>query len=178
MLRLHEGHQGIERCRMRAKTLVWWPSLSKELTETVAQCIVCRKYSTMHREPLMTTPLPDYPWQVVGSDLFWLKGEQYLLVVDYFSRFPEVVKMSSTVSASVISVLKSLFARYGIPEVFRSDNGPQYSSEEFSRFLKSLGVHHVPSSPYYPQSNGLAERRVQTVKRLFKRALLTLSLHC
>ena len=46
----------------------------------------------------MTTPLLDYPWQVVGSDLFWLKGEQYLLVVDYFSRFPEVVKMSSTVS--------------------------------------------------------------------------------
>ena len=168
MLRLHEGHQGIERCRMWAKTSVWWPGLSKELTKTVAQCTVCRKYFTMRREPLMTTPLPDYPWQVVGSDLFWLKGEQYLLVVDYFSRFPEVVKMSSTVSASIISVLKSLFARYGIPEVFRSDNGPQYSSEEFSRFLKSLGVRHVPSSPYYPQSNGLAERTVQTVKRLFK----------
>ena len=76
--------------------------------------------------------------------------------------------MSSTVSASVISVLKSLFARYGIPEVFRSDNGPQYSSEEFSRFLKSLGIRHVPSSPYYPQSNGLAERTVQTLKRLLK----------
>ena len=80
MLRLHEGHQGIECCRMQAKTSVWWPGLSKELTETVAQCTVCRKYSTMRREPLTTTPLPDYPWQVVGSDLFWLKGEQYLLL--------------------------------------------------------------------------------------------------
>ena len=51
----------------------------------VAQCTVCAKDSVVRKEPLMTTPLPDYPWQVLGSDLFTLKGEQYLVIVDYFS---------------------------------------------------------------------------------------------
>ena len=167
---IHEGHQGIERCRMRAKSSVWWPGMSKALTEMVTNCPVCVKASAVHKEPLMPTPLPDYPWQVVGSDLFSLKGDQYLVVVDYFSRFPEVTKLSSTVSASVIAALRHLFARYGLPEVFRSDNGPQYSSEEFAKFMKDYGIRHITSSPHYPQSNGQAERTVQTVKRLLKRS--------
>ena len=87
--------------------------MSKALTEMVTNCPVCVKASAVHKEPLMPTPLPDYPWQVVGSDLFSLKGDQYLVVVDYFSRFPEVTKLSSTVSASIIAALRHLFARYG-----------------------------------------------------------------
>ena len=66
--------------------------------------------------------------------------------------------------------LKTLFARYGIPEVLCSDNGPQYSAEEFARFMECYGVRHVPSSPRYPQSNGLAERMVRTVKRILKKS--------
>ena len=130
--------------------------MSKALTEMVTNCPVCVKASAVHKEPLMPTPLPDYPWQVVGSDLFSLKGDQYLVVVDYFSRFPEMTKLSSTVSASVIAALRHLFARYGLPEVFRSDNGPQYSLEEFAKFMKDYGIRHITSSPHYPQSNGQA----------------------
>ena len=74
---IHEGHQGIERCRIRAKNSVWWPGISKMLTKLVTECPVCVRDSTVRKEPLMPTPLPDYPWQVVGSDLFSLKGEQY-----------------------------------------------------------------------------------------------------
>ena len=77
---IHEGHQGIERCRMRAKNSVWWPGMSKALTEMVTNCPICVKASAVHKEPLMPTPLPDYPWQVVGSHLFSLKGDQYLVV--------------------------------------------------------------------------------------------------
>lgn len=51
--RLHEGHQGIERCRMRAKSSVWWPGINKELSETVEQCTVCTEHSTLRREPLI-----------------------------------------------------------------------------------------------------------------------------
>ena len=170
MSRIHEGHQGIERCRMRAKNSVWWPGISKMLTKLVTECPVCVRDSTVRKEPLMPTSLPDYPWQVVGSDLFSLKGEQYLVVVDYFSRFPEVFKLTSTVTGSVIAALKSLFSRYGLPGILRSDNGPQYNSDEFAMYMKEHGIRHVTSSPYYPQSNGQAERTVQTVKRLFKRS--------
>ena len=170
MARIHEGHQGMERCRMRAKVSVWWPRISKDLTEMVSRCNVCARDVAMRKEPLMLIPLPDYPWQVLGSDLFSLKGAQYLVVVDYFSRYPEVIQLSSTVSGSIIVALKSIFARHGIPEVLRSDNGPQYISEEFARFTTTYGIRHITSSPRYPQSNGQAERTVQTVKRLIRRS--------
>ena len=125
---------------------------------------------TPHKEPILSSELPDYPWQKVGSDLFELKGVHYLLVVDYFSRFVEISKMSSTTSASIISALRSIFSRYGIPMIFISDNGPQYASTEFKEFSQTYNFQHLTSSPYYPQGNGLAERMVQTVKRLLSRS--------
>ena len=91
-------------------------------------------------------------------------------MVDYYSRFPEVIKLSSTTSPAVISSLKSLFSRYGIPEILRSDNGPQFDSSDMASFALSYGFYHDPSSPRYPQSNGQAERAVQTIKKLLKKS--------
>ena len=140
-----------------------------QITQKVQQCPECAKAAGVRKEPLMSSPLPDYPWQIIATDLFEIKGDKYLLIVDYFSRFPEVVKLTSTTSATVISILKSIFSRFGIPEVVRSDNGPQYSSQEFASFAASHGFKHITSSPLYPQSNGQAERAVQTVKQLLKK---------
>ena len=92
--RLHEGHQGIERCCMCAKYSVWWPGISKQLTEAVSNCQECARDASPRNYPLMPTPLPEYPWQMIGSDLFVLEGNNYFLVVDYFSRYPEVIKLS------------------------------------------------------------------------------------
>ena len=60
------------------------------MTQVVQQCVECAKNFTPAKEPLIVTRLPDYPWQVVGTDLFELEGKHYLLTVDYFSRYPEV----------------------------------------------------------------------------------------
>jgi len=166
--KLHTGHQGIERCRLRARSSVWWPGLSKQISDLVKCCPECAKEFTPNKEPLIPTALPEYPWQKVGSDLFTLQGVQYLVVVDYFSRYPEVVKLPTTTSQSVIKALKSMFARFGIPEIVVSDNGPQYSSQEFADFAKAYNFCHTTSSPHYPQSNGQAERTVKTVKKLLR----------
>ncbi len=123
--KIHEGHQGIERCRGRVTSSVWWPGVSSQVAQMVQQCPECAKNSTPPKEPLLTSPLPDFSWQVIGTDLFELEGKQYLLIVDYFSRFPEVIQLKSTTSAAVISQLKSVFARHGIPETVQSDNEPQ-----------------------------------------------------
>eukprot|EP00731_Ephydatia_muelleri_P032552 Em0024g96a len=112
--------------------------------------------------------LPDYPWQSVAMDLFVLNGVNYVVIVDYFSRYPEVIKLSSTTSNTVIDAVKAVFSRHGIPESVRSDSGPQFSSHEFAKFAASYGFKHTTSSPYFPQSNGLAERTVQTVKNILK----------
>ena len=93
-----------------------------------------------------------------------------MVTVDYFSRFPEVTKLTSTTSTAVISPLKAVFSRHGIPETVRNDNGPQYSSLFFARFAESYGFKHSTSSPLYPQSNGQVERTVNTVKSLLERA--------
>ena len=90
----------------------------------------CEKSVPQAREPLITTPLPAFPWKRIGVDLFELHKSSYLIVVDYFSRYPEAIKLKSTTSKSVMAVLKSIFSRHGVPVVLVSDNGPQFASGE------------------------------------------------
>ena len=166
LTKLYEGHQGIQRCRKRACCSVWWLGMSSDIYGMINQCLTCSRKISPKREPMICSQLPDYPWQKIGTDLFEIKGVTYLLVVDYFSRYPEVIRLTTTTSHSVIVALKSLFARYGIPQEIVSDNGLQYASQQMSEFAKSYGFKHTTSSPYYPQGNGQIERTVKTVKSL------------
>ena len=93
-----------------------------------------------------------------------------MLVIDYFSRYIEIAKLSNTSSDAVITQLKSMFARHGIPQYVVSDNGPQYSAEIFCKFAKDYGFTDITSSPKYPQANGEAERAIKTIKSLLKKA--------
>ena len=168
--KVHQGHQGIQRCRQRVSTAVWWPGVSREIEILVNSCPVCQKNTAPGRQPLLQSTLPDYPFERVASDLFEINGVTYLLLVDYFSRYIEVNKLTSTTSASVVTALKAAFSRYGIPSTMVSDNGPQYASHEMKQFAESYGFTHVTSSPHYPQSNGLAERAVKTAKKLLEQS--------
>ena len=76
--------------------------------------------------------------------------------------------MTSTTSAQTILVLCAMFARFGLPKQLVSDNGPQFTSDEFEQFLVRNGVSHIRSSPYHPSTNGAAERLVQTVKQALR----------
>ena len=134
----------------------------------VKQCHTCAQQFTPRKEPMIASGLPQYPWQKVAADLFHLNGANYLVVVDYFSRYPEVQKLNSTTSDTVITLLKSIFARFGIPETFVSDNGPQFASQSFKDFADTYTFQHVTSSPLFAQSNGQAERTVQTVKKMLR----------
>ena len=116
---------------------------------------------------MIVSSLPNYPWQIIGTDLFQHKSTVYLLVVDYFSRYPEIAKLTDTTSKGVIAALQPMFARHRIPEVLRSDNAPQYVSQQMTDYATSYGV---ISSPHYPRSNELAERTVKTVKAMLKKS--------
>ena len=168
--RIHEGHQGIVKCRRRVRESVWWPGVSKQIADIVTNCRKCIEYRLPAREPMIPAAVPDGPWKTLGTDLFYLKGRTYLLVVDYFSRYVEVSPLlTSQKSSEAIRALKSIFARHGIPETLRSDNGPQFASTEFDQFSKEFAFTHITSSPKLPQSNGEAERAVQTVKNALKK---------
>lgn len=166
MKQLHEGHQGIVRCRARALESVWWPGLSSQLASIVTNCRVCAEYRDQPAEPMIPTRTPSRPWERVAADIFHMKGSNYLLVVDYFSRFPELCRLESLTSPHVVEQLKSVFSRHGIPEVLVSDNGKQFVSQEFDQFSREYRFRRVTSSPRYPQANGEVERMVKTIKGL------------
>lgn len=87
---LHKDHQGIIKCYALAKVLVWWLGLSKQMENLVHQCQRCEEYKNERTEPLTPSVTPERSWQIVGTDLFLLKGYPYILVVDYPSRYVEV----------------------------------------------------------------------------------------
>ncbi|XP_012946146.1 uncharacterized protein K02A2.6-like [Aplysia californica] len=121
--RIHQGHQGIVKCRALACTCIWWPGMSKGIETLVNNCPECEKHIVLPPQPLVPTPTPDHPWKKVGSDLFEWQGEHYLLVVDYYSRWIEIPHLSSLTSKSVINSFKAIFARMGIPRTVLTDNG-------------------------------------------------------
>ena len=170
---VHRSHQDIQGYIRLPKDGVYWPLMNQEITDYVSQCSVCN----MHRpeqckEPMVPRDVPDRHWAKVGADLFKLQGQHYLLLVDNFSNFFELMRLSSsTRTKCMIDAMRSQFAHHGVPEVVMSDNGPQFSCDEFRVFAQRWDFEHVTSSPRYPQSNGQVERAIGTVKNIVKKAM-------
>lgn len=97
-------------------------------------------------------------------------GQTFVLLNDYYSRYPEAVTVRSTTAGNVIVVLKSMLARRGILETVWSDNGSPFSSRVFSAFPKSCGFTHITSSPNFLQSRWEVELMVCTIENFFRKA--------
>lgn len=167
---LHATHPGIQRMRSLARSHVWWPGLEGDIDRVVKSCKACQEV----KQPPAIAPLhpwvwPGRPWTRIHVDFAGpFLGSSYLVVVDAYSKWPEVWQMSNTTSAKIIEVLRHLFATCGIPEQLVSDNGPQFVSDDFAMFLKQNRVKHIKCAPYHPSSNGLAERFVRTFKEAMR----------
>lgn len=163
------SHLGIK-CKGRARDVPYWPHMSMHIEKMVLQCAICNENRNNNpREPLFSHPISSRPWEKVATDLFHFRGSGFLLCVDYFSKFPEITKLRDVTTGNVIVALKSVFARHGIPDVILI-NGPQYASAESKDFAESWDFRHITSSPCHTQSNGQAERTVQTIKNLLKKS--------
>ncbi len=168
--KLHNAHQGIAKCRERAKQSVWWPGLSAQLQQKVEKCDICASHRKNFKETLIPTEFPERPWTKLEQICF---SGRTINTCWWLTTFPDlwkIAKLSSTTAACVVTHLKSLFARHGIPTEVRSDNGPQFSAEYFKKFAKEWSFSHTTSSPRYPQANGEAERAVRTVKDFLSKA--------
>lgn len=169
--RAHSSHQGIDACIRRAKDVVFWPSMSKDIQEAVEKCEVCAEFQNNNsKQPMQSHEIPGRPWSRVSSDLFTLNSRDYIVLVDSYSDFIEVGELRSTNSSDIIRFLKQQFSRHGIPNVLVTDNGPQFSSSEFTTFSSTWEFKHVTSSPTHAKSNGKAESAVKVVKKMFKKA--------
>ena len=169
--RIHEGHFGIDKCRARARGAVFWPSINGAIDEMISQCSTCQKHQRSNqREPLIPQQVPERSWATAAADIFDYKGRDYLLVVDYHSKYPEVARLTSKNSEAVILAMKAMFARHGIPERLIADNMP-FSSLKFKNFASEWEIEVVTSSPHYLKSNGLVERNVQKIKQLLRKQM-------
>lgn len=168
---IHQSHLGMVKSKQRAREVLYWPGMSAEIEVMIRNCSKCAEIQNrLPNQPLMPTETPELPFEEVASDLFEFEGKQYVILVDYYSKYIEVSELKDQRSRTTIEALKAHFSRHGIPASLRTDNGPQYSAEEFKEFCKSYGIVHKTSSPHTPHSNGEAERAVQTVKRLWSKA--------
>ena len=99
----------------RALQSVWYPGLSTQLEELVTKCAKCCRHRVQNSERLLPGKFPKLPWQKVATDLFAWNNSHYLLIIDYFSRYMEIAKLSSENTTAIVKHMKSIFARHGTP---------------------------------------------------------------
>ena len=174
--KLHQGHQGGESMVRRAREVMYWPGMRAAILQESANCSVCASYSSsLPKEPMLSHEIPHGPWKFISQDLFKQGGRWYAVTVDHYSDWFEVDLLNEDITAAhVISVTKAHFARYGVPDKFLSDNGPQYVSQEFVNFAKAYDFQLITPSPYYARATGKAEAAVKEAKKMLKKSdLLT-----
>ena len=173
----HIGHQGIVKTKGLLREKVWFPGIDKMVESKVKHCLTCQAATPgqkPHIEPLNMTPLPQKPWSEVAADFAgpFPSGDYLLVAIDEYSRYPEVEITKSTAATTVIPKLDSIFARQGIPDQLKTDNGTPFQSDEFKRFADHLGFKHRRITPYWPRANGEVERFMETIKKYIRAAVL------
>ena len=149
---------------------VWWSGIDKELESLVKSCPDCTVVKQAPaKAPLHPWSWPTRPWERIHMDVAGpFMNKSFLIVVDTYSKWAEVIEMSQTTAARMISVLRQVFSSLSIPEQIVLDNGPQFVSSEFAEFAKLNGIKHIRISPYHLATNGEAERFVRTFKEAMK----------
>ena len=153
-----------------ARSYIWWPGIDQEIEATTKSCDGCQRMEVNQQLiPVHPWEYPEGPWRRIHVDYAGpFESHTFLVVVDAFSKWPKVVVMKDSDALHTIEALREMFSRWGIPRQLVTDNGPQFVSNMFQRFMKSNGIKHVLSASYHPATNGLAEHFVQTMKQALK----------
>lgn len=169
---LHAGHPGVEKTKMVARSHVWWPGLNQDIARMVQSCQACQENQRASRHVKITPwPFPEKPWSRLPVDFGGpFKGHYFLVVVDTFSKWVEVLPVTTPSAGATIAALRQVFAAQGLPDLIVSDNGPAFVSKKYLAWLTKNGICRMMVPLYHPTSNGAAERVVQTVKDKLKKS--------
>lgn len=167
---VHEVHPGICKSINKARQLFYWPSLSSDIHNFVLQCRTCEKFRPANcHDKLMPHKIPNRRYAKVGTDILDFQGKYFLVIVDYFSHWLEILQLSDKTSRSVINAFQEAFTRFGYPENIVADNNP-FNSFECCNYFKAKDIVLTSSSPHYPRSNGMAEKAVHISKNILRKA--------
>jgi len=163
---LHSGHPGITSMKVLSRQSIWWLGIEGDIESFCRNCQSCCLNKGQSKKLWQSWPNEEEAWARVHLDFAGpLKNGQYALVlVDAYSKWPEVHLMSSMKAGETIRRLRRTFAQEGVPQTIVSDNGPTFISSELKTWFHLIGCRQLLAPPYHPRSNGLAERFVRTLK--------------
>lgn len=165
-----DAHFGINRTLSRAKELMFWPGMTEEIIEIVNKCPVCEKHQRSNtKERLIPHQVPTAPFGKIGCDFCDFGGKNYLVVKDYFSKWLEIIETKTKTATAVVDVWRKLFGTFGLPVTIVADNQP-FGAKHCREYARQNEIELVTSSPYYPRSNGMAEKAVHTAKEILRRS--------
>ena len=148
---LHQGHVGVVKMKTLARSYMWWPGIDQDIEQYYKGCAGCQ--SVKHAPPsapIHPWEFPSKPWERIHIDFAGpFMNSMWLVVVDAHSKWPEVVPMKTTTAETTLNVLRTIFARFGLPSQIVSDNGPQFIAEEFKSFCRHNGIQHNTSASCY-----------------------------
>ena len=139
----------------------------------IEQCAACQANSSgIQPDPLQMSLLPPEPWHTVHIDFCgpFPMGEYLFVVIDAYSRFPEVEIAHSTSASTIIPKMDRIFSTHGLPLIIRSDNGPPFNSEDIKKYMAENGIHYARITPLWPQANSEAENFMKPMTKAIRSA--------
>ena len=165
---LHESHQGAVRTKERTRLSLYWPGIDNDIDNVILSCKKCQDHLPSNcKEPILSKPKPSRPFQEIAVDFGSYGGQQFLIMVDCLTDWPDIIPMQNNTSTQhLVQSLTQSFCRTAVPDIVWSDGGPQFTSKCFNDFASQWGFEHKTLSPHYPQSNGKIEATVKSMKKI------------
>lgn len=167
---LHSSHFGMSKMKSLARGYCWWPKMDMDIENLVSNCVQCQSVRPEEKKVITHHwATPSEPFERVHADFAGpIHGQYLFILVDAYTKWPEVHVIPNITASTTIIKCREIFATFGIPLIFVSDSGTQFTSDEFQTFLRINGIKHKRGAPYHPATNGQAERYVQTIKNKLK----------
>ena len=146
----HRGHPGIQRMKFLVRNYEYWPGMDHDIGSMVLRCTACASAAKQPpKATLHTWPPATKPWERIHIDYAGPHlGRHFLVIVDAYSKYPEVIPVSNMTSRQIVTVLRKLCAQHGAPKTIVSDNGTPFTSQEFKEFCKTNAINHILSPPH------------------------------
>ena len=168
----HEGHRGVSRMKALGGSYVQWPDMDRDIEELFFNCETCQINQAMpQKAPVHHRERTNNPWVRIHKIDYAgpFHGKMFLIIVDSFSKWLEVIPTNNASSKSTIKALQHFFTTQGYPQVIISDNGSVFTSQGFTFFVKTNGIKPIKSPPYNSATNGCAKRAVMIFKTTMKK---------
>ena len=172
------GHFGKNKTRKHIADQFYWIGMGKDVAKFCKECITCARFGHHKKEKQKMTLVPTVatPWKKIAVDVAGpftrtKRGFKYLLtVIDYATRYPEAIPLKRVDAETTAQALLDLFSKFDVPAEIVSDNGKNFTAKMMEHLLKALKIHHIKTSPYHPEANGLVERLNGVIKKTLVKA--------